>query len=254
MPELEVKNVTKTFGGLIAVNAMNMKVCQGKLVGLIGPNGAGKTTLLNLISRIIPIDNGQILYDGIDLISLPLYRIISVGISRTFQIPIVFSGMTVLENVMVGAHCQSKAGILDVAIKTLRGRDGELTIREESIKSLEFFGLNSRMNDQAHNLSFGQIRLLELARALVAKPTLMLLDEPASGLTPAETQQLGQILRKIVNLGISILLVEHNVKMIMSVSDHVVVMNQGCLLCEGKPTEVQKDSNVIEAYLGRRHK
>jgi branched-chain amino acid transport system ATP-binding protein len=248
---LEIKNVGIAFGGLKAVKGVSFQVRQGQIKALIGPNGAGKTTLFNLITGMLSPDQGVILFQNQVIQGLPPFQIADRGISRTFQIVQLFGHMTVLENVMVGRHVRTQAGLLSAALRLPAGRQEEAAIRSQSLHWLDFVGLTSRAEDYAANLPLGHQRLLEIARALATEPRLLLLDEPAAGLGLNETEKLKELIFAIQAHGISVLLVEHDMSLTMEVADEIVVLDHGELLAEGTPREIQRHPAVISAYLGR---
>jgi branched-chain amino acid transport system ATP-binding protein len=248
---LELKNVGISFGGLQAVKRVSFQVRHGQIKALIGPNGAGKTTLFNLITGMLRPDHGLIVFQNQRVQGLPPFRIAAQGISRTFQIVQLFSHMTVLENVMVGRHVRTQAGLLSAALRLPSGRREEAAILERSRHWLEFVGLSPRADDYAGNLPLGHQRLLEIARALATEPKLLLLDEPAAGLDMTETEKLKDLIFAIRAQDISVLLVEHDMSLTMEVADAIVVLDHGDLLAEGTPREIQRHPAVIAAYLGR---
>lgn len=251
MALLTLENVSISFGGLQAVKQVSFQVEPGQIKALIGPNGAGKTTLFNLITGMLAPDQGQILFAGQPIQSLPPFQIANRGISRTFQIVQLFGHMTVLENVMVGRHCRTRAGLLTAALRLPGGRREEAAIRAQSLEWLEFVGLAARADDYAANLPLGHQRLLEIARALATEPKLLLLDEPAAGLDMNETERLKDFIFAIREKGITVLLVEHDMSLTMEVADDIVVLDHGELLAEGPPRYIQRHPAVIAAYLGQ---
>jgi branched-chain amino acid transport system ATP-binding protein len=248
---LELKNVGISFGGLQAVKGVSFGIRQGQIKALIGPNGAGKTTLFNLITGMLKLDHGVILFQNQGIQGLPPFQIAARGISRTFQIVQLFSHMTVLENVMVGRHVRTQTGLLSAALRLPAGRQEEAAIRAQSQQWLDFIGLSARADDYASNLPLGHQRLLEIARALATDPRLLLLDEPAAGLGMNETERLKELIFAIQARGVSVLLVEHDMSLTMEVADEIVVLDHGELLAEGSPREIQRHPAVISAYLGR---
>jgi branched-chain amino acid transport system ATP-binding protein len=253
MPLLEVSHLHRRFGGLKAVNDVSFSVDAGKIKGLIGPNGAGKTTLMNLISGTLLFDSGAITFQDQPIQNLPPYKIAARGIFRTFQNIKLFAKMTVLENVMVGRHTKSKASIAAGIFNLPRTHKEEEDIREHALSILEMLDIAHLADIDAQSLAFGQQRHVELARALAGEPKLLLLDEPAAGLNIHETEHLGEVIRKIRDLGVTILLVEHDMSLVMTISDEIVVLSFGEVIADGTPREIQKDQEVIRVYLGEDH-
>ena len=249
-PILEGRGLRKAFGGVMAVAAVGLQAYPGEIVALIGPNGAGKTTMFNLISGVYTLDAGEILFGGRPIHGLPPHRVAALGLVRTFQNLQVFGSMTVLENVMVGCHLRSRAGFLAAGLRLRWAKAEECRTRERGLGLLQRVGLASRAEDLASNLPFGQQRLLEIVRALAAEPRLLMLDEPGAGLTQEEKARLGDLIREIQQEGVTVLLVEHDVDMVMGLAYRVYVLDYGQLIAQGTPQEVQADSRVIEAYLG----
>ncbi len=249
---LETKALTKVFGGLTAVNAVDMKVHKGEILSLIGPNGAGKTTVFNVVSGIYRPEQGQVFFKGRNITGKKPYKIVSYGIARTFQNIRLFPDMTCLENVMSGQHCRSFSGLFRSVFKTPGQRAEEKRIRETAEMRLQQVNLWKAKDELAKNIAYGSQRMLEIARALASDPDLLVLDEPSSGLNPRETEDLMAFLTGLIAEDhVTILLIEHDMNMVMGISDWVVVLDGGRKIAEGKPEDIYADQQVIEAYLGK---
>ncbi|MDR3629728.1 MAG: ABC transporter ATP-binding protein [Desulfocapsaceae bacterium] len=250
MALLEVDSLRRCFGGLVAVKDVSFAVEKGVIKAVIGPNGAGKTTLFNLISRALAPTAGRVRFDGCDLQGKKPHQVASMGMARTFQNIEMFSGMTALENVMVGCHVRSRAGFLASMFALPWTRPEERKIRERSLALLDLLGLADLADKEAAGLAFGQQRAVEFARALAMEPTLLLLDEPAAGLNIYETAEVGRLITRIRDLGVTILLVEHDMSLVMEISDEIVVLSFGQVIAQGPPQAIQQDPDVVRIYLG----
>lgn len=250
MTLLNVEQLTKHFGGVTAVNYVSFHVNAGEIVAVIGPNGAGKTTLFNLITGVSEPDSGTIAFKGTAINGQPPEKIAALGITRTFQSVQLFNNMSVVENVMVGAHRHGRRGLLQAGLRWPGVADEEQDIYSRAMAKLELVGLAGKKDAPPDILPYGEQRLLEIARAMALEPELILLDEPAAGLNQGETNQLGKLISRLPGMGMTVLLVEHNMEMVMTVARRIVVLDYGSMLTEGTPEEIQNDPRVIAAYLG----
>ncbi|MBY0120428.1 ABC transporter ATP-binding protein [Bacillus sp. S/N-304-OC-R1] len=247
---LEIKNISKNFGGIAALTDVSFSVEKGEIFSLIGPNGAGKTTMFNMITNLFPPTSGNITFAGDTITGIKPHLITEKGICRTFQNIRLFPQMTALENVMVGGHCRIKSGVFSSVFRTKAQRNEELKLEESAKELLELVGLTEEMENAAENLAYGQQRRLEIARALASNPQLLLLDEPAAGMNETETDSLFDLIKKIQAKEITVLIIEHDMPLVMRLCDRIMVLNFGKKLAEGTPAEIQNNEEVIEAYLG----
>ncbi len=248
---LRLTNVRKTFGGLVAVNDLSFEIEAGGIVAMIGPNGAGKSTVFNLITGIYQSSHGSIDFEGRDLCGLGTDKIVALGIARTFQNIRLFAFMSALDNVMTGRHSRMHAHLYDSLLHTPAQRREEKRVREYARELLHFVGLERQASSYARNLPYGHQRRLEIARALAAEPKLLLLDEPAAGMNPREKDDLIELIRQIRARGVTIFLIEHDMALVMNISERITVLDQGEKIAEGLPEAVRRNERVIEAYLGR---
>jgi branched-chain amino acid transport system ATP-binding protein len=247
---LRVENLTLKFGGLFAVNDVTLAIHSGKINGLIGPNGAGKTTFFNLISGVYKPTSGKIFFNDYRIDGKPAFRINEMGISRTYQVINLFRRMSVLENVQMGMHPRLKSGYLASILRTKKQKAEERQCLEKAYEWLDFVGLRAKALYSAYELSYGEQRLLEIIRGMASSPKLLLLDEPAAGMNSKEKEALDVLLRRILDKGITILLIEHDMKLVMGVTDYIFVLNYGGRLAEGDPQTIQNNPDVVKAYLG----
>jgi branched-chain amino acid transport system ATP-binding protein len=250
-PRLAVEGIGLGFGGIAALSGVSMAVAPGEIRGIIGPNGAGKTSLLNVICGIVPPNHGQVLLDGAEITGLKPSAIAARGLRRTFQTSALFGGLTVLENVVTGLHTASRANLLECAFGSRRRRQEEREAASRAMQVLEFVGMAGFAGREARALSFGQQRLVEIARALVSDPAVVLLDEPAVGLSLNRLADIDRLLRRIRDeRGVTLLLIEHVIRLVMEVSDSITVLSSGTVIAEGTPARVRQDPAVVTAYLG----
>jgi branched-chain amino acid transport system ATP-binding protein len=249
-----VENICKYFSGLKAVDNVTFAINEGEIVSVIGPNGAGKTTLFNVISGHYLPTRGRMIFLNKDITALSPNKIVYEGISRTFQNIRLFSNLTVIENVMIGLHTKLKSGIIDSLLQLSKTKQEEIWCYNKGLEFLAKVGLEDKRAELAKNLSYGEQRRLEIVRALACEPKLLMLDEPTAGMNIQEAMEIMHFIKELRNDGITIILIEHNMRVVMGISDRIIVLNHGVKIAEGKPKEIQSNSDVIEAYLGRRDK
>lgn len=259
MPLLHTQDLRKEFGGVIAVSGIDIEIYSDSITGIIGPNGAGKTTLFNTITGLDSPTSGYVFFKGEDITELPAYKVTRKGIARTFQNIRLFREMTVFENVMIGRHFKgnhpliTKNKLLNYMLGIIYAKKEEKDIYENSLKWLDFFNLSVVKDEYAGNLPYGRQKQLEIARALATEPEIIFLDEPAAGMNHQETDQLMNTIKKIRGLGITVVLIEHDMKLVMNICDKIIVLNYGRKIAEGNASQIQTNNEVIEAYLGKAH-
>lgn len=250
MDILRIRGLTKDFGGLRALQNLNFEIKRGQIKALIGPNGAGKTTLFNIINGFLPSTHGKVFFEGEEITNLKPYIVSRRGIGRTFQTPQVFLDMSVLENIMVGSYLQTQSEFIASGLKTRSAIREEERIKEKSLEILDFLSVEEKPLTLAKNLPFAHMRLLEIGRAIATQPKLLLLDEPSAGLNTSESELLGMVFKKIRDSGVTIFFVEHDMNLVMEISDEIIVLNFGEKIAENTPSQIRTDEKVISSYLG----
>ncbi len=251
---LQIRNLVKNFGGLTAVNKLTMDITDNNIHALIGPNGSGKTTTINMISGVLSANSGEIIYNGKNIVGNTTDEITRMGVVRTFQNIKLFNSMNVIENVMVGGHVFTSINMSQSLLNFKKRREEEKLLQEKAGQILNYIHMYKVRNENVKNLPYGQQKMLEIGRALMSEPKLLLLDEPAAGLNPTERVELINILEKIFSKGIKLLLVEHNMDVVMNLCHRITVLSFGTKIAEGNPSEIQNDAEVVKAYLGKRYK
>lgn len=251
MAILSTEHITQRFGGLVAVNDVNFALEQNEIVAIIGPNGAGKTTFFNCITGMYTPTEGKVVFNGQDITGKKPYQITSLGMARTFQNIRLFANMTALENVMVGTHTHTRANLLDSILRLPRHKKDEAQALKKALEILEITGLSDWKYNYATSLPYGLQRRLEIARAMASDPQVLLFDEPAAGMNEQETQELMEFILQLKQMGFSILLIEHDMRLVMQISDHIYVLNHGACIAHGTPQEIKQNQMVIDAYLGK---